>query len=83
MSYKNKNNLNDLTVVIPSIVRNKDLNETILFLNQGSNKPKQIIAIIPKAELINLNLKIHKKSYHICFKSIWTSRPKNSWFQII
>lgn len=60
MSYKNKNNLNDLTVVIPSIVRNKDLNETILFLNQGSNKPKQIIAIIPKAELINLNLKIHK-----------------------
>lgn len=54
-SIKN-NNLNDLTVVIPSIGRNHDLNNTIKYLNKGINRPKLIIAIIPKAELINLNL---------------------------
>ena len=54
------NKLNDLTVVIPSIGRNYDLDNTIKFLNKGMNKPKQIIAIIPKAELININLGKYK-----------------------
>ena len=56
----NYENLKDLTVVIPSIGRNNDLNETVKFLNKGTNIPKKIIAIIPKAELINLNLSKYK-----------------------
>ena len=60
MRSVNYENLNDVTVVIPSIGRNNDLDETVKFLNQGNDKPKQIIAIIPKAELIGLNLRKHK-----------------------
>lgn len=60
MKSINHLSLDDITVVIPSIGRNNDLNETVKFLNKGKNKPKQIIAIIPKAELIDLNLRIYK-----------------------
>ena len=39
MNSKN-NNLNDLTVIIPSIGRSIELNKTILNINKGKNKPK-------------------------------------------
>ena len=57
---RSNNNLNDVTIVIPSIGRNNDLDETIKFLNKGKKKPKQIVAVIPKAELIDLNLSNYK-----------------------
>ncbi len=49
--------LGDLSIVIPTIGRSKDLNSTIAYLNKGINKPKSIILVLPKAEL--MDLKIH------------------------
>ncbi len=61
MNSKNKNNLSDLTVIIPSVGRSKELNKTVLTINNGKNKPKSIIIVIPKAEIINLDI-IYQKN---------------------
>ena len=48
--------LSDLSIVIPTIGRSIDINSTISYLNKGLNKPKSIILVIPKAELMNLKI---------------------------
>ena len=78
MRSVNYENLNDVTVVIPSIGRNNDLDETLKFLNQGNDKPKQIIAIIPKAELIGLNLRKHKNLIIFISDLVFSLRKKQA-----
>ena len=39
---RSNNNLNDVTIVIPSIGRNNDLDETIKFLNKGKKSQNKL-----------------------------------------
>ena len=52
--------LSDLSIVIPTIGQSKEINSTISLLNKGLNKPKLIILVIPKAELMNLKIYSYK-----------------------
>tara|TARA_B100000965_G_scaffold397743_1_gene414740 strand:- start:2700 stop:3512 length:813 start_codon:yes stop_codon:yes gene_type:complete len=61
--------LKDLSVVIPTIGRNKEICQTIDFLNHGKNKPAKIVLVIPKAEIINLNIKYYKNIQIFCCNS--------------
>lgn len=57
MKLLKDSNCKDLTVVIPTIGRSKELNKTLKLLNNGNHKPHKILIIIPKAELLNLKIK--------------------------
>lgn len=73
--------LSDLSIVIPTIGRSKDINSTISFLNKGLNKPKSIILVIPKAELMNLKIKNFKNLTIIAVNKYGQVNQRNIGFK--